>query len=95
MSRVFGDQSIIFSGVIFFICTFITTCIFEVTIGRIIKKMHPLLPDNLGGSIVPIILSLAKERNTEFWISMCSTIIVFSIFPFLAFGIFKLVLMAL
>lgn len=95
LSRVFGDQSIIFSGVIFFICTFITTCIFEVTIGRIIKKMHPLLPDNLGGSIVPIILSLARERNTEFWISMCSTIIVFSIFPFFAFGIFKLVLMAL
>jgi len=95
LSRVFGDQAIIFSGVIFFVSTFITTCIFEVTIGRIIKKIHPLLPDNLGGSIVPIILSLARAHNKEFWISMWSTIIVFSIFPFFAFGIFKLVLMAL
>lgn len=95
LSRVFGDQAIIFSGVIFIVCTFITTSIFEVTIGRIIKQMYPLLPDNPRGSIVPIILSLARAHNKEFWISMCLTIIVTSIFPFFAFGIFKLVLTAL
>lgn len=95
LSRLFGDQAIVFSGVTFFICTFIVTSVFEATIGRLIKRMHPALPDQRVESIVPIVLAMARERQAEFWESVRLFAVITGLFPFLVFGVAKLVIMAL
>lgn len=95
LSRVFGDQSVVFYGVTFFICTFVTTSIFEATIGRLIKRMYTALPDLRAKSIVPAMLSMAREHHPVFWTSLRVTTIITAIFPFFAFGVAKIAILAL
>jgi len=95
LSRIFGDQSVVLSGVIFFICTFIMTSIFEATIGRLLKGMYTAVPNLRAKSIVPIVLTMARERHPEFWTSLRVTTIIIAIFPFFAFGVAKIAILAI
>jgi len=94
LSRVFGDQTIVFTGVTFFICTFIATSIFEATLGRVIKGRYFALDEGVE-SIIPTVLALVRERNHEFQSSVLGTAIIVSIFPLITFLVLKLVIMAL
>jgi len=95
LSRVFGDQSVVFSGMTFFICTFVTTSVFEATIGRLLKRMWKALPNFQTKLIVPVVLSMARERYPEFWTSLRVTTIITAIFPFFAFGVAKIAILAI
>lgn len=95
LSRVFGDQAVVFSGVTFIICTFVAISLFEATIGRLIKRVHSALPDQPAKSIIPAVRTMVQQRDPEFWESFRLFVIVTGLFPFLAFGVFKLVSMAL
>jgi hypothetical protein len=95
LSRVFGDQSTVFSGMTFFICTFITTCIIEVTIGRLFERVYKFLPDQTIQSIVPVVLAMAREPHPGFQAALFRTVIIGGIFPLLVFGIVKLLILAL
>lgn len=94
LSRVFGDQAIILTGVIYFICTFIATSIFEGTLGRIVKRRHFILQERKE-SIVATVLALMQERNPEFRSMVLVTIVIGSIFPFFAFIVLRLAIMSL
>lgn len=95
LSRVFGDQSFVFSGVTFFICTFVTASVYEATIGRLFKQMYKAIPDLRAKKVVPAMLSMAREHHPEFWTSLRVTTIIMAIFPFLAFGFAKIAILTL
>ena len=94
LSRVFGDQTIVFTGVTYFICTFIATSIFEATIGRIIKRRCFILQER-AEPIIPAVLALLRERNPQFRSSVLEAIVIGIIFPFIAFIVLKLAIMSL
>jgi len=94
LSRVFGDQTIVFTGITYFICTFIATSIFESTLGRVIKRRYFILQER-AESIIPAVLALLRERNPKFRSSVLGTIVIASIFPFIAFIVLKLAIMSL
>lgn len=94
LSRIFGDQFIIFNGIVFFVCTFVVSSVFEATIGRLFKLVPTALPERVE-SIIPVVLTMARERHPEFWSSVRVTVVIFGIFPFFTFGVLKLVIMVL
>lgn len=94
LSRVFGDQAIVLTGITYFICTFIATCIFETTLGRTIKSRYFILQER-AEPIIPTVLALLRERNPKFRSSVLGTIVIASIFPFIAFIVLKLAIMSL
>ena len=94
LSRVFGDQAIVFVGVTYFICTFIATSIFEATFGQIIQRRYFILQER-AEPIIPAVLALLRERNPQFRSSVLGTIVIGSIFPFIVFIVLKLAIMFL
>jgi len=95
LSRVFGDQSVVFSGMIFYVSTFIATTAFEATIGRLVKMMYKFLPDEQGKSTLPLIIKMTREHRPRFWTSLRATAVISGAFPLLAFGVLKLAITAL
>ena len=94
LSRVFGGQAIVFTGMTFFICTFVATSVFEATIGRLIKPMYPIIPERME-SFVPVVLALVREHNQDFRVSVLAITVITGVFPIFAFIVLKLAIMAL
>jgi hypothetical protein len=95
LSRVFGDQSVVFSGVVFYISAFMATTVFEVTIGRLVKMLYKFIPDKHGKSTLSLIIKITPEDRTQFRTSLRATAVISGVSPLLALGIFKLAIMAL
>jgi uncharacterized protein (DUF983 family) len=95
LSRVFGDQSFVFSGVTFFICTFVSASVYEATIGHLFKPIYKTIPDLRAKKVISAMLSMAREHHPDFWTSLRVTTIIMTIFPFFAFGVAKIATLAL
>ena len=91
LSRIFGDQSVIFSGLIFYVCTFVAISFFEVVFSQIQKwllgvvSVEELMPRNTDAR-QPIRLA-----GRDFWTSAVSVAIIGAIFPLIAYWLMKLV----
>lgn len=86
LSRVFGDQSIILSGVTFYISTFLATSLIESTVGRLIKKLYKVISEVQPKSAISTTINMAKGGNSDFYKSFYITTSVSVVFPFLALG---------
>jgi len=95
LSRILSEQTIVFTGMTFFVCTFVATSVCEVIAGRLFGKEHTALPDQRVELLTPVVLTMARERHPEFLASLRVTAVTTGVFPFFAFGIAKLVIMAI
>jgi len=95
LSRILSEQTIVFTGITFFVCTFVATSVCEVIAGRLFGKEHTAPPDQRVELLTPVVLTMARERHPEFLASLRVTAITTGVFPFFAFGIAKLVIMAI
>ena len=95
LSRILSEQTIVFTGMTFFVCTFVATSVCEVIARRLFGKEHTALPDQRVELLTPVVLTMARERHPEFLASLRVTAVTTGVFPLFAFGIAKLILMGL
>lgn len=95
LSLIIGDQAIVLTGMIFFLCTFVATSVCEAIAGRLFVKEYTALPDQRVELLTPIVLTMVRERHPKFLTTLRLIALTTWIFPLLCFGIAKLILMGL
>lgn len=90
LSRVLHEWSIIFSGITFYVCTFLSTSAIEIVIVGGSKLIFGGIPTR---SLTPSITSLTdcvRGSPRRFWTSVGILVLITCIFPLAAVGIFYL-----
>jgi len=95
LSLIIGDQAIVLTGMIFFVCTFVATSVCEAITGSLFVKEYTALPDQRVELLTPIVLTMVRERHSKFLTSLCFTALSTGIFPLSFFGIAKIIMMGL
>lgn len=93
VSRAFGDQAVVFSGVTFFASVFLMTSAFELVFGRLAKVVDSL--HSASSPIVPNMLEMLRKGDSSIRAEVTIVIVMNAVFPPLAFGILKLVSLGL
>lgn len=87
LSRIFGAESVVFTGLIFYICTFVTTSLFEIfftwLFGTAVVEEAMSLKSNLWQTI--------RFAGREYWKYAVSVAVIGSAFPLITYGLLKLV----
>lgn len=95
LSRIISDQTIVFTGMTFFVCTFVATSVCEVIARRLFGKEYTALPGKRVELVTPVVLTMARERHPEFLTSLRAAAVTNGVFPLFAFGIAKILIMVL
>jgi len=91
LARMYGPEAVVFSGLVFFLCTFVMTSVFEATIGRVVKWLGAVLGEKPMASGISL-GKLIKSSPRGFWRETGVATLIFALFPILVFGVVKLIL---
>lgn len=91
LSRIFGDQSVIFSGLIFYTSTFVMTSLFELLFHKIWKWLFGELPAEEIVSLNSNLWQTIRLGGKDFWTYTGVVAVIGTIFPLIAYGLVKLV----
>jgi hypothetical protein len=92
LSRSFGKESILYTGLVFLIISFISITILELTLGRFCKWAFGVIPDSAKLWILPSLSSIKRIKSRDFWPPFFIFSGVYIGFPLISFTIFKLIL---
>lgn len=86
LSRIFGIQSALFSGVLFYMCTFVTTSLFEIFFNWLFGRA--LIEEAM--SVERSLWRTIRFGGKEFWQTAVSVAVISSVFPLITYGLLKL-----
>jgi hypothetical protein len=90
LSKVFQKASVVFTGFIFLIVSFISISLLEISLGRFLKWIFGAIPSSKLIPESPFSI-IKKVKPSDFWTPFIVFTLVYIMFPFFSFIIFSIV----